>query len=94
MPENPAPEITDLLMRAGPDMGDGPVTAQELTAWANGAGVRLGKWEFETLMHLSVAYLSQRQRARDPDCPPPWQAVTPDAEKPKIAKRVRGLLRS
>lgn len=93
-PENPDPEITGLLMRAGPDMGDHPLTAQELTAWATGAGVKLGRWEFETLLHLSQVYLSQRQRSRDPDCPPPWQAPTTAAEKPKIARRIRGLLRS
>lgn len=93
-PENPDPEITGLLMRAGPDMGGQPLTAQELTAWANGAGVKLGKWEFETLLHLSQAYLSQRQQSKDPDCPPPWQAPTTEAEKPKIAKQVRNLLRS
>ena len=93
-PENPDPEITGMLMRAGPDMGDHPLTAQELAAWATGAGVALGKWEFETLLHLSHAYLVQRQRAKDPDCPPPWQSPTTEAEKPKIAKRIRGLLRS
>lgn len=93
-PENPDPEITGLLMRAGPDMGDHPLTAQELTAWGIGAGVSLGKWEFETLLHLSHAYLSQRQRSRDPDCPPPWQAPVLASEKPKIAKRVKSLLRS
>lgn len=93
-PENPDPEITGLLMRAGPDMGDGPLTAQELAAWATGAGVKLGRWEFETLLHLSHAYLAQHQRARDPDCPEPWQAPVLEAEKPKIAKRIRRLLRS
>jgi len=94
MPENPDPEITALLMRAGPDMGEGPLTAQELTMWAGGTGVKLSRWEFETLLHLSHAYLVQRQRARDPDCPAPWQARTTAVEKPKIAKHIRGLLRS
>lgn len=100
LPENPAPELAALLFRAGPGMatreGDTPLTAQELTAWLTACREQVTRWEFETLLALSHAYIQQRFDAANPACPAPW--ITPvDATKvnrPKIARRIKNLLRS
>ena len=74
MPPVDADYLLAYLAEAGPVMADGPLTAQEISAWMQQTGVELEPWEFRLLLRLSREYMSQMEKAKRPDCPPPWGA--------------------
>jgi hypothetical protein len=98
MPETLLPELFVIFMQAGPmmagAMGDVPLTAQELTAWAQGTGCILTPWEFETILTLSRDYYAAYQAARKPTCPAPWINYTDGNDKARVSKDIKALLRS
>lgn len=68
--------LIDHLMQAGPAMpgamGQVPLSAQELTAWANGTASDLSPWEFATLLDMSHAWCQEYQAAEAPGAKPPY----------------------
>jgi hypothetical protein len=77
-------------------MGNVPLTFAEIHAWQSLAGADLQPWEVRTLRRMSIAYCSQAQESTRPGCPPPWSfdPSSPDFDRPKVAARVRSLLRA
>lgn len=96
MPPVDLPGLLDVLMRAGPampgGMGEVPLTALELQAWATGAGVTLTPWEFETILDASKAYCQQRAISADPACPAPW--LERPLDKAAVSKAIKSMLRA
>jgi hypothetical protein len=98
MPETTMPELFMSFMSAGPsmsgDMGEKPLTAQELMAWKQGTGTILSGWEFETILMLSQEYCAMKSQADSPACPAPWINYTDGMDKKKTAKDIKALLRN
>lgn len=97
IPPNPYPQLTAILMQAGPfthtGAGAAPLSALELQAWQHGTLTELSPWEFAVTLGLSSDYLAELQRAADPECPAPWTDLVA-AKKPDVSGRIRSLLRS
>lgn len=64
LPEQTAPYLLAYLQRMGfhgfGAMGPVPLSALEIRAWCDGAGVVLQHWEFEALLGASRAYINAR----------------------------------
>ncbi|QHJ00120.1 hypothetical protein GT347_20330 [Xylophilus rhododendri] len=97
LPPDPLPELTAILMDAGPTqpsgMGPVPLTATELRAWQQGTATYLTRWEFRLVLRLSAEYLAELQRASDPLRPPPWINKPTPERRVSVAKHIRNLLR-
>ena len=97
MPDTTMPEILAIFMTAGPSiqgaMGESPLTAQELQAWAHGTRTPLTGWQFETLLMLSQEYCAMKAEANSPNCPAPWIKYTDNNDKAKTANDIKALLR-
>lgn len=97
LPEIDCPELADFLLSAGPTMAGGmgevPLTAQELTAWSDGAGVRLTPWEFGSILAASIAYASEKYAAKDATRPSPTAPKLDKAQKAAVASNIKKLLR-
>lgn len=99
--EPPMPEVDcaehllEYLHEFGPAfhgvMGPTPVPFFEIQAWSMMTCTPLTPWESHSLRVLSEAYIGEMQRARKPNCPPPW---TPKAafDRESIASGMKGLL--
>lgn len=76
MPECPLIFMVSYLFDIGPTtpngMGDAPVGHLEIAAWQQNTGYVLDSWQAITLHKLSLAYLSESQRATKPDAEAPW----------------------
>jgi len=76
MPECPLLFMVGYLFEIGPTipngMGDAPVSHLEISAWQQNTGFVLDSWQATTLHKLSLAYLSESQRATKPDAEAPW----------------------
>lgn len=90
--------IVEMLFEAGPvsTSGEGtvPITWIDLSAWQQSLGVSLPLWQLRLLRKLSTDYLIQNRAAVDPDTPQPWKKDAETLDRAKIAKTVRGILRS
>ena len=94
LPEIDCPELARFLFDAGPTMvggmGEVPLTAQELTAWSEGAGVHLTPWEFTSLLVASSAYASEKYDAKDQMRPSPIvPEMTEERKKQVVADMER-----
>lgn len=76
-PLDGASHIITHLFTVGPSTGGEALSYAEIAAWIDLTGNVLTAWEVETLRRLSVAYLSEREEAKDPERPPPF---SPEAE--------------
>lgn len=78
------------LVAAG---GFGPVTlsALEIKAWSDMAGVDLSIWEFKMLREMSRAYLVQFRESEEPECPAPYGHVHDQFDRDKLAKRIKSV---
>lgn len=72
-----AGHIIDYLYEFGPAIQSGgqtgPADFGEIESWANMTGIDLLPWESLALRRLSVAFVREAEKAKDPKCPAPWQ---------------------
>lgn len=99
-PPNPAQYLTGWLFDIGPTvagaMGEAPFGYQDLAAWQAISGVELMPWEARTLRRLSLAYLSERQRAEEQGRPAPYSGEIDDivAKRALVAGQVKATFRN
>lgn len=76
MPECPLLFMVGYLFDIGPTtpngVGDAPISHLEIAAWQQNTGYVLDSWQATTLHRLSLAYLSEAQRATKLDAEAPW----------------------
>lgn len=75
-------------------MGESPIGWQDIAAWEHLTGIELDVWEARTIRRLSLAFLSQRQKAEKPDCPEPMldEAEVAQAQGDKIDEQFKAML--
>lgn len=56
----------------------GPVSFTEIDCWARATGIDLLPWESLALRRLSVVFVREAERAKDPKRPAPWKPVVLD----------------
>lgn len=100
MPPIRAPWIVDMLMDIGASepgaMGPVPLSWATIARWQSCMGVELAPWLCRLLRRLSVAFVSESQNAREPDCPAPWTAASSlnrDEISRKVSQTFRSLIR-
>ncbi len=97
LPECTAAYVAGFLWEIGPadnnGMGQSPISHLEMAAWQANTGVDLSSWEARTLRSLSLAYLGEVERAREPGCPSPWLLVPTEEAREQLPKRIRSVLR-
>jgi len=89
--------IINWLFEAGPvkysSMGASPLDWVEIKAWSDIVGIELQPNEATALRQLSATYLSQKQKAEDKACPPPW--TDPDQiDRDKVADKVSSTFKA
>lgn len=93
LPPNPAPEIVDWLMDAGPVMLTGadriPLTWTEIDNWSRGNLIRLTPWERRQIKRLSGAFLAASRDGEDPEAQAPW--APKELDRASVEKKVRSL---
>lgn len=72
MPECEAMYLVNYLFEIGPVTGDSNVTHQELVAWQSNTGVELESWETRIMHRMSLEYIAESQRAKNPSRLAPW----------------------
>lgn len=89
-PPHPAPHLVDYLMEIGPvepaGMDNGPIGWSTMRHWQDQTGVTLEPWQARLIRQLSIEYLGEMRRAREPDCPAPWGGMTADRRAAVEAK--------
>jgi hypothetical protein len=82
MPPLDAKYLADWWLEIGPAGagGESPIGWSDLAAWQGLTGIELDPWEARTLRRMSQSYLAEGARARQPGCPPPWQAREADED--------------
>lgn len=97
MPVLRAPWIVDTLMNIGPSepgaMGPVPLSWATIAYWQSCMGVELAPWLCRLLRRLSVAFVTESQNAREPDCPAPWTAAS-SLNRATISRKVSQTFRS
>jgi hypothetical protein len=99
LPEIPAEcsHIVSLLFEIGPTsaggMGTIPLTWVDIATWQRLIGVELPPWQARLLRRMSGEYLESYHAAEKQDAPPPWQPLSDDARRARIANHVRSFLR-
>jgi len=70
------PELVEYLYEAGPfeygGMGPVPLSWQTLSAWSEVSGIELDAFESTAIRELSMSYVDQLERGKNPTCPAPW----------------------
>ena len=99
-PDFPAirtPWVIDWLMEVGPNdpgaMGAVPISWTTIGQWQHCMGLDLPPWLVRLLRHLSVEFVTETVRARDPDCPPPWTA-TSVLNRDEVSRKVTNAFRA
>lgn len=79
MPPNPMPHVVARLIEIGisepAGMGVGPLSWLSIDAWQRTTGITLDPWEVQLLRALSLAYVSESQKAESENCPPPFKTA-------------------
>ena len=101
MPPIRTPWIIDHLMDLGPSeagaMGQVPISWASIDHWQRCSGYDLPPWTTRLLRRLSVDFVAETVRAREPDCPPPWTAtyvLNRDEVSRKVTNAFRALMMS
>lgn len=85
--------LVGLLFDAGPalygGMGASPLTHSEIRAYQQNTATTLTPWEAREIRRLSSVYLSESQKAEEPDCPQPYQIETTTETKADVSKKVQ-----
>ena len=95
------PWVIDWLMEVGPTdpgaMGAVPISWATIGQWQHCMGLDLPPWLVRLLRRLSVEFVAETVRAREPDCPPPWTATSVlnrDEVSRKVTNAFRALMMS
>jgi len=95
------PWVIDWLMEVGPTdpgaMGAVPISWATISQWQRCMGLDLPPWLVRLLRRLSVEFVAETVRAREPDCPPPWTATSVlnrDEVSRKVSNAFRALMMS
>jgi len=86
------PWIIDTLMEIGPSeagsMGPVPLSWASIDHWQRCIGADLAPWACRLIRRLSAEFVTEGQRAREPDCPPPWTAAADDRNRAAVSRKV------
>ena len=97
MPPIRTPWIIDHLMDLGPSeagaMGSVPISWASIDHWQRCSGLDLSPWISRLLRRLSVDFIAETVRAREPDCPPPWTA-TSSLNRDEVSRKVTNAFRA
>jgi hypothetical protein len=97
MPPIRTPWIIDHLMDLGPSeagaMGPVPISWASIDHWQRCSGHDLPPWTTRLLRRLSVDFVAETVRAREPDCPPPWTA-TSSFSRDEVSRKVTNAFRA
>ena len=94
MPSVPAPYLVDWWIELGAAGPEGPLAWQEIAAWERYHGPLQG-WEALTLRSMSEAYVSGRDKGRDPDCPAPFAPAESQAEiDARVTRQFEAMLQA
>lgn len=92
------PWIIDTLMEIGPSeagaMGVVPLSWASIDQWQRCIGADLAPWTCRLIRRLSAEFVTEGQRAREPDCPPPWTAAADDINRGTISRKVSHAFRA
>ena len=69
-------------------MGSAPITATELSNWAQAQGLDLAPFEFSAVLEMSRAYLGSMQQGETPTCPPPYGDPVNEFDRQKVAGKL------
>lgn len=87
LPPLPDAQLVEWLMEIGPietgGMAGTAISWITLDAWCNRTGIDLQPWQSRLLRRLSGDWLAETDRAKAPDCAPPW-TDKPTAESWKV----------
>jgi len=75
-------------------MGTAPITATELTHWANAQGLELAPWEFAALLEMSRTYLGAMQQGENPNSLPPYGDPVNQFDRQKVANKVSNAFKA
>ena len=96
-----APLFDEKGMEVGPTdpgaMGAVPISWATIGEWQHCMGLDLPPWLVRLLRRLSVEFVAETVRAREPDCPPPWTATSVlnrDEVSRKVTNAFRALMMS
>jgi hypothetical protein len=91
------PWVIDWLMEVGPTdpgaMSAVPITWSSIEHWQHCMGHDLPPWVAKLLRRLSVEFVAETVRAREPDCPPPWTA-TSSLNRDEVSRKVTNAFRA
>lgn len=91
------PWIIDHLMDLGPSeagaMGPVPISWASIDHWQRCSCIDLPPWTARLLRRLSVDFVAETVRAREPDCPPPWTA-TSSLNRDEVSRKVTNAFRA
>ena len=95
------PWVIDWLMEVTPTdpgaIGAVPISWGSIEHWQRCMGYDLPPWVAKLLRRLSVEFVAETVRAREPDCPPPWTATSVlnrDEVSRKVSNAFRALMMS
>lgn len=74
--------------------GPVPMTAAELRAWSEGAGIELDPWQFQTVLEMSRAWVNESHAADKMDCPPPYGDPAQEFDRAVVSKKLRGAFQA
>ncbi len=79
MPPCDAAFLASYLFEMGPTLpagpGEGPLTHLEIASWQRNTGIELDSWQARMLRRLSQDYANESAKAKERDCPAPWQGA-------------------
>ncbi|MEY2689956.1 MAG: hypothetical protein RL375_4156 [Pseudomonadota bacterium] len=75
-------------------MGAAPLAPSEVLAWANGAGRKLDPWEFQNVIDMSRAYVSEGSAATAPERAPPFAGALVAHDTKVVADKVGGFFKA
>ena len=75
-------------------MGSAPISATELSNWAQAQGLDLAPFEFSAVLEMSRAYLSSMQQGEQPNCPPPYGDPVNDFDRQKVASKISNAFKA
>ena len=91
------PWIIDTLMEIGPSeagaMGVVPLSWASIDHWQHCIGADLAPWTCRLIRRLSAEFVTEGQRAREPDCPPSWTA-TSVLNREEVSRKVSNAFRA
>lgn len=99
MPDCDAMHLVHYFFEIGPTvpagMSEAPIPWSEIEAWEGRTGIELSAWESRVIRRLSVEYIDQIHKSRDPDCDAPFDSEEMTAKKREaVASQIRQSIRS